>query len=153
VFDDQLSLLDLSRGRAAHSERDVDCKRESRRAVTDESQGAHSRGRGGSHSVKHVRRLAARTDRERDVAASTERVDLTRKHVFVPEVVRDRRESRRIRRERDRGQRLAVELESADELRGEVLSVRRTAAVAENEQFPATPKTCDEIGDCVLECV
>jgi hypothetical protein len=94
VFDDQLGLLDLSRGRTAHHEGDIDCAYESRRSVTDERQSAHSRRRRGRHSVKHVRRLAARTDRERNVAASAKRFDLTRKHVFVPEVVRDRRESR-----------------------------------------------------------
>lgn len=153
VFDDQLGLLNLSRGRTSHHEGDVDRARESRRSVTDEPQGAHSSRRRGPHSVKHVRRLAARTDRERNVAASAKRFDLTRKHVFVPEVVRDRRESRRIRRERDRGQRLAVELESADELRGKVLRVGCTAAVPENEQLSATPETRDEIGDRVFECV
>ena len=86
----------------------------------------------------HVRRRAARRDPHRHVARAAQRVDLPREHGVVPEVVGDRRQHRRVRRQRHHRQRPARSpLEPPDQLRREMLRVRRAAAVAEHEHLPA----------------
>ena len=66
-----------------------------------------------------------------------ERLDLPREHAIEPVVVADRRQRARVRRQRERRPRLAFLLVAADQLRGEVLRVRRAAAVAEHQHRAA----------------
>jgi hypothetical protein len=82
-----------------------------------------------------VRRIARRRDREQHVAFRPERAHLLREHLLERVVVRHRRQQRRVGRERDRRQLGSLALETPDELGGEVLGIRRGAAVAAREDL------------------
>ena len=85
--------------------------------------------------AQHVGGVAAGGDREGDVAAAAERLDLLGEHLVVAEVVGDAGQRRGVGRQRDRRQRRALELEAVDELGRQVLGVGGAAAVAEEEQL------------------
>src|SRR4051812_8301304 len=66
--------------------------------------------------TEHVRRFAARRDADHDVAWPRERANLARENVFERPVVADGGQDRRVRRQRDRRPRLALDQEAAHEL-------------------------------------
>src|SRR6185437_272531 len=70
-----------------------------------------------------VRRTARRRDRDEHVASAAESAHLTLKRALETIVVTDRGEHRGIGRQRDRGQRIAVEIEPRQKLAGDVLGV------------------------------
>src|SRR5262249_12857029 len=83
---------------------------------------------------QHARRAAAGRDRERDVAASAERLDLPREHLGVAAVVGDARDRRRVGGQREGRQGGAIEAEAIYELGRQMLRVGGAAAVAEEKE-------------------
>src|SRR6266516_6038675 len=74
---------------------------------------------------------------DRDVPAATESPGLARKYLFVTIVVAHAGEYRGVRRQGDGRERTSLEAESTHKFRGDVLRVRRAAAIAEEQNFPS----------------
>ena len=72
-----------------------------------------------------------------DIARFAQRLDLAGEDRIIAEIVRRRRQQRRIGRKRDRRQRPAVYPVAADKLGREMLRIAGTAAIAEKHQLVA----------------
>src|SRR3954463_3986175 len=136
VLDREVALLDVSGGRRGNPDRDVRHRRQ--RPARGARQADHrDAGRvgylGGSH---HVGGVAARRDRDEDVAVRSYRLDLPGEHPVGAVIVRDRGKRRRVGGQRDRahGRTRMVERQGAHELRREVLCIRGASPVAADQQ-------------------
>ena len=97
-----------------------------------------------AEGTEHVLRVAARRDPDRDVARTADRLDLPLEHEVEPVVIPDRGQHRGVRRQGDRGQRSAIDVEAARELGCDVLRVGSAPAVAEEHQGVPGPEGLDE---------
>jgi hypothetical protein len=70
-----------------------------------------------------------------DIPRPPKRLNLTLEHRVEAQIICARRQGRRIRRQGDRGNRLSIRLVTNQQFRGDVLSVRRAAAVPKEKQF------------------
>ena len=95
-----------------------------------------------------LRGVAARGDAEQDVPGPSERLELPREDAVDTEVVPDRREDRRVRRQGDRAHRGSrmIDRQGADELRREVLCIGRAPAVPTDQQRAAVPERGGQAG-------
>lgn len=94
-------------------------------------------------SAYDVRGVSASTDRHGHVAMIAESFDLARKHIREAEVVPDRSERGSVGCEGKYWQGAPLPLEAANQFGGDVLSVRRTTAVPEEEDLPARANRSD----------
>src|SRR5690606_30322718 len=82
-------------------------------------------------------RAPAGGEPDRDVSGPRRSLELTGEHHVEGVVVADRGEGRSVDRERDRGDRLSLQVEAPRQLTHHVLRVRRRAAVAEENDLVA----------------
>src|SRR5207248_225322 len=135
----ELDLLDPRGVLRGREEDEVRERRELPAVAAAEEDDPHPRRARGLEGADHVRRGAGGADPDEDVVLRAERLDLAREDLLVAEVVAARREQRGVRRERDRRQRAPRGrlAEADDQLRRDVLRVRRAAAVAADEDLAA----------------
>lgn len=130
VCDGDVGLLNSARSGARHNDRHVADRRQFlavRPSQRDRKTAARPRS---LDCGDHVRRFAAGADRDKDVAAGREALNLTLEDLLEPIVVPNGRERRRVSGQRDRRIWAPLAFESAGEFRGDVLGVGGTAAVA-----------------------
>lgn len=84
-----------------------------------------------------VGRTARGRNRDQNIATSAETADLTFKNAVESVIVSDRRQHGRVGGQRDRGQRIAVEIQTRQELSGNMLCIGGAATVARDQELAA----------------
>ena len=81
----------------------------------------------------HVRRAPRRRNCDEHVARLAQSAHLPLKCSIEAVIVADRGQNRTVGGQCDRGQRIAIKIQPRQEFAGDVLSIRRTAAIAGNQ--------------------
>src|ERR1700722_15546147 len=103
-------------------------------AVPSESYGRHPHFARGLQRRKHVRRAAGRRYREKDVASAAQAPHLTFERLIESIIVANRSQYRGIGRESNRRERIAVEVQSREELASDMLRIGGAATIARNQE-------------------
>ena len=98
-----------------------------------------------SDPFQHVFRVPARGDCQNEIFAASQSLDLPREHVTEVRVVSDGCQGGGVGRQRDRRQGRAIDPIAVHEFGGQVLCVRRTPAVADDQQLSPFPENADDL--------
>ena len=90
--------------------------------------------------AQNIHTVAAGRDRKKYIARPGVRGELAGKHVFIPVIVSNRRESRAVDVQRQGPKRLPLEKKSARKFCGDVLCIGRGSTVTSNEQLAAAAR-------------
>jgi len=94
--------------------------------------------------LEHIGRIAAGADSPGHIARLSQRPDLFGKYFRKIVIVADAGDDGRVRRQSNGRQRRPLDDKAVDEFRGDMLSVRGRAPVAENEDFIARFQGCGQ---------
>jgi len=112
--------------------------------TSGEGGGVHAHFFGESDSVKDVGRIATGGNGDGNVAGAAEGLDLARKDAAEAVIIGDGGDGGKICGEGERGKSGAIKGEAANEFRSDVLGVRGTAAVTEEENLVAALEGMDQ---------